>query len=160
MKVSYTTKYGLGGKVSTQGDVYSYDILLLGMFTRKQPTSDMFVGDLDLHNWVNFAFLNRLKEVIDNGIFSEVYVDEFEENNVYKCLISLLHVGFLCSKYSPEERPTIRVVVRMLKSIRDDIVSNVVVSMGLRPSISNFLRNTNATRNDSPISNEQSSSTF
>jgi len=153
-------EYGLGGTVSTQGDVYSYGILLLEMFTRKQPTSDMFVGDLDLHNWVNFAFPNRLKEVIDNGLFSEVYVDEFEENNVYKCLISLLHVGLLCSKYSLEGRPTMRVVVRMLESIREDLVANAVASRGLRPSISNLLSNTNATKNDSPMSNEQSSSTF
>jgi serine/threonine protein kinase len=157
MKVSFTVEYGLGGTVSTQGDVYSYGIMLLEMLTRKQPTSHMFVGDLNLHNWVNFAFPNKVKEVIESSLFSEVDGDEFEENNVYKCLLSLIHVGLLCSKHSPEERPTMRVVVRMLESIREDLVANAVASRGLRRSISNLLINTNATRNDAPASNEQSS---
>jgi len=160
MKVSFVVEYGLNGRVSTQGDVYSYGILLLEMFTRKQPTSDMFVGDLNLHNWVNFAFPNRLKEVIDNGLFQEVYDSEFEEKNVYTCIISLLHVGLLCSKYSPEERPTMRVVARILENIREDLVENATTYRELRPSISNLLKNTNAIRKDVPTSNEQGSSTF
>jgi hypothetical protein len=68
------------------------------------------------------AFPNRVKEVIDNSLFSEVDGDEFEENNVYKCLLSLLHVGLLCSKDSPEERPTMRDVVMVLETIKEDLV--------------------------------------
>jgi serine/threonine protein kinase len=160
MKVFFIAEYGLSGIVSTKGDVYSYGILLLEMLTRKQPTNDMFGGDLNLHNWVDRAFPNKVKEVIDNSLFSEIDGDEFEENNIYKSLLSLLHVGLLCSKYLPEERPTMRVVVRMLESIREDLEANVVVSRGWRRSISNLLSNTNATRNYAPASNEQSSSTF
>eukprot|EP00253_Pinus_taeda_P007608 PITA_07608 len=77
-------EYGLGVAVSSQGDVYSYGILLLEILTRKQPTSGMFIGDLNLHSWVNLAFLDRVKEVIDNDLFIEVGSDEFEENKVYK----------------------------------------------------------------------------
>jgi serine/threonine protein kinase len=157
MKVSFPVEYGLGGTISTQGDVYSYGILLLEMFTRKQPTSDMFVENLNLHNWVDFTFPDRLKEVIDSGLFSELDGDEFEENNAYKCLISLMRVGLLCSKYSLQERPTMRVVVRMLESIREDLVENIVSSRGLRRSIPNLLSNTNATSNGAPAQNEQSS---
>ncbi|KAL7182357.1 hypothetical protein ACSBR1_041126 [Camellia fascicularis] len=36
-------EYGMGEKVSTQGDMYSYGVLLLEMFTRKGPTSNMFI---------------------------------------------------------------------------------------------------------------------
>nr|XP_027118485.1 receptor kinase-like protein Xa21 [Coffea arabica] len=48
-------EYGMGLAASTQGDVYSYCILLLEMITGRRPTDDMFVGDLDLHNYVNRA---------------------------------------------------------------------------------------------------------
>ncbi|KAL7182433.1 hypothetical protein ACSBR1_041187 [Camellia fascicularis] len=35
-------EYGMGDEVSTQGDMYSYGVLLLEMFTGKGPTSNMF----------------------------------------------------------------------------------------------------------------------
>ena len=94
MKVAFTVEYGLSGTVSTQGDVCSYGIMLLEMLTRKQPTSHMFVGDLNLHNWVSFAFPNKVKDVIESSLLNKVDGDEFEENNVYKCLLYLIHVGF------------------------------------------------------------------
>eukprot|EP00253_Pinus_taeda_P015474 PITA_15474 len=153
-------EYGLSGTVSTQGDVYSYGIMLLEMLTRKQPTSHMFVGDLNLHNWVNFAYPNNVNEVIESSLFSEVCGDEINENKVYKCLLDLLHVGLLCSKHSPEERPTMRVVVRMLESIKEDLEANAVASRRLRRSVSKLLIDTNAIRNDASTSSDQSSCTF
>ncbi|KAH9317962.1 hypothetical protein KI387_019731, partial [Taxus chinensis] len=44
-------EYGFGGRVSIEGDVYSYGVLLLEMVTRKKPTDAMFVGDLNMRNW-------------------------------------------------------------------------------------------------------------
>eukprot|EP00253_Pinus_taeda_P018024 PITA_18024 len=153
-------EYGLGVAVSSQGDVYSYGILLLEILTRKQPTSGMFIGDLNLHSWVNLAFPDRVKEVIDNDLFIEVGSDDFEENKVYKCLVSLLRVGLLCSKHSPNERPTMKFVVMALESIKEDLVENSFTSRGLRRSISNLHSNLNTSSNDAPILNDQSSSTY
>jgi hypothetical protein len=58
--------------------------MLLEMLTRKQPTSDMFVGGLNLHKSVNLTFPNKVNEIIDNNLFSEMDRDEFDENNVHK----------------------------------------------------------------------------
>jgi len=41
-------KYGVGGQVTTKGDVYSYEIVLLEILTRKKPTHDMFVEGMNL----------------------------------------------------------------------------------------------------------------
>eukprot|EP00253_Pinus_taeda_P017277 PITA_17277 len=153
-------EYGLGGAVSSQGDVYSYGILLLEILTRRQPTSGMFIGDLNLHSWVNLAFPDTVKEVIDNDLLIEVGSDDFEENKVYKCLVSLLRVGLLCSKHSPNERPTMKFVVMALESIKEDLVENSFTSRGLRRSISNLHSNLNTSSNDAPILNDQSSSTY
>ena len=132
MKVYLNAEYGLGEAVSIKGDIYSYGILLLEILTRKRPTSDMFSGDLNLHKWVNLSFPNRVKEIIDHSLFSEMDEDGVEENSVYKCLLSLLRVGLLCSKDSPNDRPTLRDVVIMLESLREDLKTNAIYPRRLR----------------------------
>ena len=106
-------EYGLGERVSSEGDVYSFGIFLLEIITRKRPTSDMFVGDLNLHKWVNLAFPDRVKEVINNDMLRKIDGDEIGENDAYKCILSFLNVGLLCSKDSARERPTMRDVSTM-----------------------------------------------
>ncbi|GER28118.1 leucine-rich receptor-like protein kinase family protein [Striga asiatica] len=46
-------------KVSTSGDVYSFGILLLEIFTGKKPTEDMFDGKTSLKEWVYGALQNN-----------------------------------------------------------------------------------------------------
>ncbi|THF96622.1 hypothetical protein TEA_004275 [Camellia sinensis var. sinensis] len=41
-------EYGIGEGVSTKGDVYSFGILMLEIFTKKKPTDEMFTGEMDL----------------------------------------------------------------------------------------------------------------
>ncbi|KAH9319463.1 hypothetical protein KI387_021232, partial [Taxus chinensis] len=44
-------EYGLGGMLSTKGDVYSYVILLLELLTRRRPKDDMFFEGMNLQKW-------------------------------------------------------------------------------------------------------------
>ncbi|KAA8538460.1 hypothetical protein F0562_027994 [Nyssa sinensis] len=55
----------MGTEVSTSGDVYSYGILLLEMFTGKRPTDEMFSDGLNLHNYVKMALPERVEVIAD-----------------------------------------------------------------------------------------------
>ncbi|KAL6128706.1 hypothetical protein ACLB2K_072061 [Fragaria x ananassa] len=59
-------EYGMGGDVSTYGDVYSFGILLLEMFTGKKPTDHMFSDNLNLHNYVKSALPGRTLEISES----------------------------------------------------------------------------------------------
>ncbi|CDP16553.1 unnamed protein product [Coffea canephora] len=93
-------KYGMGVAASTLGDVYGYGILLLEMITRKRPIDDMFVDELDLHNYVNRALLGQVYEIME-------------------CVISLVKIGLKCSEKSPNDRMHMNEVVGKLHHIKD-----------------------------------------
>ncbi|CDP11910.1 unnamed protein product [Coffea canephora] len=95
-------EYGLGAEVSSNGDVYSFGILLLEMITGKKPTHPLFTGGLDLHTYVEMAIPERVMDIVDP-----------------QCLISLLKVGLACSMHLPEDRMNMTQVVNALKSIKD-----------------------------------------
>ncbi|EXB51262.1 putative LRR receptor-like serine/threonine-protein kinase [Morus notabilis] len=71
-------EYGMGSEVSTSGDMYSYGILLLEMFTGKKPTDDMFKDDMNLHNFVSLALPQHVEEILDPKILLQG--DHDEEN--------------------------------------------------------------------------------
>ncbi|KAF3545892.1 hypothetical protein DY000_02008487, partial [Brassica cretica] len=48
-------EYGLGGQPSVHGDVYSFGVLLLEMFTGKRPTNELFGGNVTLHSYTKSA---------------------------------------------------------------------------------------------------------
>ena len=55
----------MGANASTMGDVYSYGILVLEMFTGRRPTDEMFKDGLNLHNFVKMALPKRLIQVVN-----------------------------------------------------------------------------------------------
>ena len=68
----------MGSEPSTQGDVYSYGILVLEMFTGRRPTDEMFKDDFNLHNFVKMALPERLTEIVDSSLLPR----ETEETTV------------------------------------------------------------------------------
>ena len=66
------TEYGMGNEVSPYGDIYSYGILLLEMFTGKRPTDSIFQDNLNLHDFVKAALLEQIiDDIIDPILLRE-----------------------------------------------------------------------------------------
>ncbi len=58
-------EYGSGSPVSMDGDIYSYRVLLLEMFTRRRLTNIFINGMTSLVDIVKTAYPNNLLEILD-----------------------------------------------------------------------------------------------
>ncbi|CAA7027786.1 unnamed protein product [Microthlaspi erraticum] len=61
-------EYGMGGKPSIHGDVYSFGVLLLEMFTGKRPTNELFGGSCTLHSYTKSALPEKVLDIADQSI--------------------------------------------------------------------------------------------
>ncbi|CAL2240753.1 unnamed protein product [Prunus armeniaca] len=126
-------EYGIGHEVWTQGDVYSYGILLLEMFTGKRPTADMFHGSSNLHNFVKAALPEQVVEIVDPVLVQEILEGEMSANNLpnedsvririkfEKILISILEIGVACSAEFPGERLDVTDAMAEMCRIRNNL---------------------------------------
>ncbi|XP_034914044.1 LRR receptor-like serine/threonine-protein kinase EFR [Populus alba] len=106
-------EYGIGSGVSTFGDVHSYGILLLEMITGKRPTDSMFKDGLELHSYVKMALPDRVVDVADPKLLTEVHQGKGTDQ-IVECLISISKIGVFCSEKFPKERMDISNVVAEL----------------------------------------------
>lgn len=113
-------EYGTECKISTASDVYSYGIILLEMITGKQPTDDIFKDGMNLHNFVEEAFPQKIGEILEPSL--TIY-DEEEENlatiKTKWCIKQLAILALKCSETSPKDRPTMEDVYAEIISIKE-----------------------------------------
>nr|XP_017222754.1 PREDICTED: probable LRR receptor-like serine/threonine-protein kinase At3g47570 isoform X2 [Daucus carota subsp. sativus] len=112
-------EYGLGCKMTTKGDTYSFGILLLEMLTGKKPTHRMFRGGLTLHNFVSLALPDNVFNITDTLMKVMTSSNTGDSKRVEDCLTRMFNIGLACSNISPKNRPDMRTVLRELESIRN-----------------------------------------
>ncbi|GJN06167.1 hypothetical protein PR202_ga23868 [Eleusine coracana subsp. coracana] len=127
---SNNAEYGFGNKISTEGDVYSYGILILEMLTGKRPTDELFSNGLSLHKFVGDAFPERTSEILDPNIIRSLG-DEGLDNKADKenhaaagllgSITQLIKVGLSCSMEAPKDRPTMLEVYAEVNAIKQSI---------------------------------------
>ncbi|KAK4425129.1 putative LRR receptor-like serine/threonine-protein kinase [Sesamum alatum] len=109
-------EYGTSNLVSTQGDVYSYGILLLEIFTNKRPTDDSFMEYINLHSFVSTGLPDRVMEIVNPLIQIE---HDMNINKIKDCIVSILNIGVACSRESPRDRMSMTDVVVELHKIKE-----------------------------------------
>ncbi|CAN1187566.1 Probable LRR receptor-like serine/threonine-protein kinase At3g47570 [Linum perenne] len=124
-------EYGMGNEVSIQGDVYSYGVLLLEMFTGRRPIDETFREGLSLHNIVKSALskqqtMNVLDPILLNEPLPRLTThrnhasssSEDTRSHLEDLLSSILEIGVTCSSDTPEDRVSMSEVLSRLTAIR------------------------------------------
>ena len=90
------------GKVSTKGDVFSFGVMLLEMFTGKKPTDDMFGEERSLREWVSEALeQNATIEIVAPALLT---IEDQHFSAKVQCLLSIFELAMKCSAVSADER--------------------------------------------------------
>ncbi|XP_002875849.2 probable LRR receptor-like serine/threonine-protein kinase At3g47570 [Arabidopsis lyrata subsp. lyrata] len=109
-------EYGMGGQPSIHGDVYSFGVLLLEMFTGKRPTNELFGDNFTLHSYTKSALPERVLDITDKSILHNGLRVGFR---IAECLTLVLEVGLRCCEESPTNRLATSEVAKELISIRE-----------------------------------------
>ncbi|TYH87730.1 hypothetical protein ES332_D01G139400v1 [Gossypium tomentosum] len=116
-------EYGFGEKPSTAGDVYSYGVMLLELFTGKSPTDESFVGELNLIKWTQSAFPSKVQQILDPELLLLLQNLQYDRKPInpethHDCLTKVIGVGLSCTLVSPNGRITMRDVFCKLKKVK------------------------------------------
>ncbi|CAN6697120.1 unnamed protein product [Malus baccata var. baccata] len=107
-------EYGMDGIVSTQGDVYSFGIVVMETFTKMKPTNEMFFEEMNLKQWVANSLLSEaIAEVVDANL---LVAKEEDHDYVTKidCLSSIMRLALACCAEPLDERINMQEVVATL----------------------------------------------
>ncbi|XP_011099080.2 probable LRR receptor-like serine/threonine-protein kinase At3g47570 [Sesamum indicum] len=110
-------EYGTSNMVSTSGDVYSFGIFLLEMFTNRRPTDGELSSHSSLHDFVSRALPSQVTEVLDPFIVHEY--KHSMDSIIKNCMVSVLGIGVACSKQLPGDRMSMMDVVNELHKIKN-----------------------------------------
>ncbi|WVZ19517.1 hypothetical protein V8G54_006839 [Vigna mungo] len=132
-------EYGFGSKASTEGDVYSFGILLLEMFTGKRPTDEMFKEGLNLNKFVSSMDENEVVKVADRRLIEDYEYSTqssnsddrssgFDSNTHWlhkaeECIAHVLRVGLSCATDQPKKRWSMREASSKLQAIKHSMLS-------------------------------------
>ncbi|KDP44354.1 hypothetical protein JCGZ_20034 [Jatropha curcas] len=117
---------GTGNEVSRTGDVYSYGILLLEMFTGRRPVDGTFNEGFNLHDYVKTALPEQAEEILDPSLLKEaaeeISMKNAQSGSIMEFLISIFEIGVACSVETQRERISIDKATSQLVLIRDELV--------------------------------------
>ena len=115
------TEYGMGQNASTQGDVYSFGVLLLEIVTGRRPTDVLIQEGSSLHEWVKRKYPHKLENIVQQALerFSPPSMPKPNCHKIWDVVMEFTELGLLCSQKNPPTRPTMMDVAREMGRLKD-----------------------------------------
>ena len=100
-------------RITEKSDVYSYGVVLLEVLTGKHPLDPTLPGGAHMVQWVRNHLANKgdPSDILDPKLRGRAEPAMHE-------MLQTLAVSFLCVSTKPEDRPTMKDIVAMLREIR------------------------------------------
>lgn len=88
------------------------------IFTRRKPTDDIFVGDLNLKTWISGSLPNSTLEVLDPNLVQQ---NGEQMDGILTHMSPIFGLALNCCEHSPEARINMVDVKAMLIKIKTSI---------------------------------------
>ncbi|KAJ1433571.1 Protein kinase domain [Sesbania bispinosa] len=116
-------EYGMGKHASTEGDVYSFGVILLEIVTGRRPTDVLIHEGSSLHEWVKRQYLqpHKLENIVEQALqrCSPSGMPS-HHNKIWKDIIlELIEMGILCTQQNPSTRPSMLDVAQEMGRLKD-----------------------------------------
>ncbi|KAG6772228.1 hypothetical protein POTOM_023627 [Populus tomentosa] len=118
-------EYGMGKRASTQGDVYSFGVLLLEIIAGRRPTDVLLHEGSSLHGWIKSHYPDKLKPIVDKAVLRlapsgmPVYYNKIWSD----VILELIELGLICTQNNPSTRPSMLEVANEMGSLKQYLSS-------------------------------------
>ncbi|KAG4932510.1 hypothetical protein JHK87_046512 [Glycine soja] len=122
------TEYGMGKHVSTEGDVYSFGVLVLEMVSGRRPTDVLSHEGSSLCDWIKkqYTHQHQLENFVEQALhrFSHCGVPNHRVKIWKDAILELVEVGLVCTQYNPSTRPTMHDIAQEMERLKDNLTKS------------------------------------
>lgn len=113
----------MGKHASTQGDVYSFGVLVLEIVTGRRPTDVLVHEGSCLHEWVKKQYPHELGNIVEQAMQRCCSSPSGMPNQYHKfgqdVMLELIELGLLCTHHNPSTRPSMLDVAQEMGKLKD-----------------------------------------